>query len=340
MRDTLHVGLPATDWHPLFGALIDDLNGDKARGYRLQIANRLFGQDGVPWATAFLDTCETDWNAPFEPLDIAADPDAARGHINDWVSDQTQARIPELLTPGTVTADTRLVLVNAIYFLADWWTQFDVADTRPGTVHRLDGSSVQTPMMTVDLDAIEDHRVRAAHVDDGGGATVIRVPYEDDEVSAWIVLPDVLDGLAAVEATLDEQTFPTWAAAVGQPGDPGNAEGHFVLPKFELRWHKSLVPALQSLGMIDAFDGLLADFSPMADGGAADGYVISDVVHEAWVRVDEQGTEAAAATAVIIDDTAAPMPLVVDHPFLLAIRDDLTGSLLFVGRITDPTQPG
>jgi serpin B len=334
LESTLAVGLPADAWHPAFGALIDDLNGDKLRGYRLEVANRLFGQDGTPWAADFLTTCEDDWKAPLEPTDFVGDPAGARETINGWVSDRTEDRIPELLPSGIITSDTRLVLVNAIYFLASWWTQFDVADTRPASFTRLDGSTVEVDMMTLNLDDIEDHRVRATYTDD---AAIVRVPYEDDEVSAWIVLPAEADGLVDVEQALTAEAFRTWIAPIDSTGAEGTAEGTLSIPKLELRWRASLVPALQALGMTDAFDAALADFSPMADDGAADGFVVADVVHEAWMKLDEQGTEAAAATAVIVNDTAAALPLVCDHPFLIVIRDDLTGSLLFVARVMDPT---
>lgn len=334
LQSALAVSLPPETWHPAFGGLIDDLNGDKLRGYRLQVANRLFGQDGVPWAADFLAVCEDDWKAPMESLDFVADAEAARDHINGWVADSTEDRIPELLPAGSISADTRLVLVNAIYFLASWWTQFDVADTHSAPFTRADGSTVQVDMMSLYLDDIEDHRIRATYTPD---AAIVRVPYEDDEVSAWIVLPQEADGLAAVEASLTASAFREWTAPIDGVGEEGTAEGTLSIPKLELRWKASLVPALQALGVTDAFDGMLADFSPMADGGAADGFVVSDVVHEAWMKLDEHGTEAAAATGVIVNDTSASVPLICDHPFLLVIRDDLTGSILFVARVMDPT---
>lgn len=335
LRDTLHAGLPAEDWHPAFGELVDDLNGDKARGYRLEVANRLFGQAEVPWAADFVATCEEDWHAPMEAVDFAGDPEGARGRVNDWVAEATHDRIEDLLPPGVITTDTRLVLANAIWFLADWWTRFDPADTEPQPFHRLDGSTVQVDMMALQLEDVEGARIRSREVED---AVVVRLPYEDDEVAAYLVIPAEVDGLPDVEAALDAETFRTWVEPLAEPGlDEADEEGTIALPKLELRWKASLVPALRSLGMLDPFDPLLADFSPMADGDAADGFVISDVIHEAWIRVDEAGTEAAAATGVVISDTSAPIPRVADHPFLLVIRDDLTGSVLFVARITDPT---
>jgi len=324
--------LPAADWHGAFGELVDDLNGDKLRGYRLEVANRLFGQAGIPWAAGFLAVCEEDWHAPMEELDFAADPEGARDTINGWVSDRTEGRIPDLLPAGVVTGDTRLVLANAIYFLADWWTRFDEKETYKGDFHRLDGSRVQADLMQLDLAEVEDHRVRARS---DGEVTAVRLPYEDDEVSAYVLIPEERDGLPALEARLDSGTFDDLIA--GLEAGAYLDEGVVVLPKFEIRWKASLVPALRTLGVTDLFDGLLADLSPMADDGAADGFYVAEVLHEAWVRVDEAGTEAAAATAVIVNDTSAGFSMVADHPFLLVIRDDLTGSVLFVARVTDPT---
>jgi serpin B len=335
LQAALHVDLPAEAWHPAFGGLIDDLNGDNQRGYRLEIANRLFGQDGTPWAADFLATCEDDWRAPMEALDFIADPDGARDHINGWVSDRTEARIPELLPPGIITADTRLVLANAIYFVGTWWTQFDAVQTRPEPFTRIDGSEVEVEMMNLDLDQTTDDRVRAAYTDD---AAIVRIPYEDDEVSAWIVLPYELDGLTAIEPQLTADTFRDWIAPIDSVGEPGNTSGMLSIPKLELRWQASLVPALQALGVVDAFDAGLADFSPMADDGFAADFSVSDVVHQAWMKLDEQGTEATAATAVVVNESvSADLPLRCDHPFLLVIRDDLTGSLLFIARVMDPT---
>lgn len=335
MSDTLHVGLEADAWHPAFGALVDDLNGDKLRGYRLEVANRLFGQDGTPFAADFLATCEEDWHAPLERVDFLDDPEGARERVNDWVADQTADRIPELLPQGVITSDTRLVLANAIYFLADWWTRFDTADTRPGTFRLLGGGQVEVDMMRLDLSEVKDHRVRSTET---GDAVIVRMPYEDDEVAAYLVIPAEDDGLTAIEAQLDAETFRSWVEPIeGSGREDALEEGIVSLPKLELRWKASLVPALQALGMTDAFDGLLADFTPMAEGDAGDGFYITDVIHEAWVRIDEAGTEAAAATGVIISDTSAPIPMVADHPFLIVIRDDLTGSLLFVARVMDPT---
>lgn len=335
LSDTLHVGLDPADWHPAFGALIDDLNGAKKRGYTLSVANQLFGQDGTPWAAPFLATCADDWHAPLQSVDFFNDPEAGRDTVNTWVSDYTDAKIPELIPQGVITTDTRLVLANAITFVAKWWTEFDPADTAPATFTRLDGSTVQTDMMWLHLEDVADARIRVTGT---GDASVVRLPYEDDEVAAYLVIPYENDGLPAVEAQLDGPTFDDWVAPIaGAYSEDGEREGLVGLPKLTMRWHASLVPALQALGVSDLFDDLAADLSPMADDGAADDFYVADVLHEAWMQVDEHGTEAAAATAVVVNDKGSVEQTVANHPFLLVIRDELTGSVLFVARVMDPT---
>ena len=335
MTDSLHVGLDPAAWHPAFGALTDDLNGAKKRGYTLAVANQLFGQDGTPWAAPFLATCADDWKAPLESVDFMADPEAARGTVNTWVSDHTDAKIPELIPQGVITTDTRLVLANAITFVAKWWTEFDPAETRKSGFTRLDGSIVDTDMMWLNLEDIEDARIRITTADD---ASIVRLPYEDDEVAAYLVIPFLDDGLPTVEAQLDAATFDGWVAPIaGAYSEDGEREGLIGLPKLTMRWHSSLVPALNTLGMTDLFDDQLADLSPMADDSAADDFYVADVIHEAWIQVDEHGTEAAAATAVVVNDKGGPMETVANHPFLFVIRDELTGSVLFVARVMDPT---
>ncbi|MCB9663484.1 MAG: serpin family protein [Alphaproteobacteria bacterium] len=334
LAQALHATEPADAWHAAFGELLDDLGGDKARGYQLSVANRLFGQQGLPWAAPFLARCEDDWHAPLEDVDFAADPEAGTDRVNAWVAEQTADRIPELLPPGLIDTDTRLVLANAISFLASWWTRFDVQRTAPSRFRRLDGSAVQVDMMWLDLEEVEDARVRASWTDE---AVVVRLPYEDDEVAAYLVIPGEADGLPALEASLDAAAFEALVAPVAGAGrEEGLDEGVIGLPRLSLRWKASLLPALRALGVVDLFDGDLADLSPMADDGAADQMFVAEVLHEAWMRVDEEGTEAAAATAVVTKDVSAPVPMVADHPFLFVIRDDLTGSVLFVARVLDP----
>ncbi len=317
MEDTLHIGLEGDTFHEQFGMLTRDLDGDKGRGYELSIANRLFGQTGYTFGTDFLAINADHYGAPLEELDFGADPEAARVHINDWVAEQTKDKIDELLVPGVITGDTRLVLTNAIYFKAFWLTQFDEDDTYDGTF-RAPSGDVTVPMMNMEIEV---------EYSDDDEVSVVRLPYEDDEVSMLLVLPHDEDGLADVEAMLSPEQIDAWADSTHP------TEIWMAMPSWEMRYKLSLVPALTDLGMGEAFDSFAADFSGITDTGM----FIADVIHEAYVKVDEEGTEAAAATAVVMEDGAVGDMFVADHPFLYIIRDDLTGSVLFMGRVADPS---
>lgn len=323
MKTVLGVEGDEAAWHGALGALTRDLSGDLGRGYTLHVANRLFGQADFTFEEDFLGICEDDYGAPLESLDFVADPEAARERVNDWVASQTADRIQDLLPQGSVTGDTRLVLANAIYFLADWASAFDPEQTSDAGFTKLDGETVTVPMMHMDLDSLETHGVEAGWSE---GVAVLRLPYQDDEVSMVLLVPDAHDGLPDLEAGLDAARWQALTADLTPASVP------IGLPRFELEFEADLGAALSGLGMPTAFsDG--ADFTGIAaDGGLS----ISGVYHKAFVKVDEAGTEAAAATGVVVGVTSAPMPIVADRPFLFAIQDDLTGALLFVGRVTDP----
>jgi serpin B len=327
LRAALRAEGDDADWHAALGALTRDLNGDLKRGYTLRIANRLFGQDGFPFEAPFLGICADDYGAPFASWDFRSDPEGGREHINAWVAEQTEDRIQDLLPPGSVNDGTRLVLANAIYFYADWALQFDPDDTRDADFRRLDGSTVRVPMMTRNLREIEEHGVRVGFRD---GVSVLQLPYRDDEVSMIVLVPDAIDGLPALEASLDAAR---WRALTR---DLSLHSGLVGLPRFELRSEADLVPHLRGLGVVDAFDAQAADFTgiaPPVDGNLH----ITGVFHQAFVKVDERGTEAAAATGVVVGTESASMDVIADRPFVFAIRDDLTGAILFLGRVTDPS---
>jgi len=240
--------------------------------------------------------------------------------INEWVAEQTEDKIDELLVPGTITSDTAVVLANAIYFRALWAEQFDPVDTRDAQFTLADGTQVTVPMMSAEVEA------RTAVDYSGEGApSVLELDYEDHEVSLVVLLPASHDGLDALEQTLVAGGYDDLLASA-QPG-----EIRVELPSFEFRDKFSAVPALQTLGAPAMFCDGPADFS-----GIAPNLCVSDVIHEAYVKVDEEGTEAAAATAVIMQDSASA-GFTVDRPFVFAIRDQLTGTILFLGRVEDPS---
>jgi len=319
MHDVLHVGLADDAFHGNFGALIQDLGGEhEGRGYELSVANKLFGQEGTPWVADFLAVTSDDYAAPLEDMDFIGDPEGSRMAINAWVAEMTRDKIEELLKEGLITSDTRLVLTNAIYFEADWATQFDPDDTVDGTFTTEGGAEVTVPLMSL-----------SGEFELGGDdeVSVIRLPYQDDEVSMIGILPHDLDGLADVEASLTPEVLDGWLAEMWE------VETEVVLPSFEMRSEIDLGETLIDLGMPSAFDCSVADLSGISEQPLC----LAAVVHEAYVKVDEEGTEAAAATAVVAVPTSMPPSFVADHPFLFLIRDDLTGSILFMGRVADPS---
>lgn len=330
MSQVLGVTLPEPAWHSAFGGLIRDLNGEFDRGYTLYVANRLWGQEGYPFEADFLATNRDDYGAPLEPWDFRADPEGGRERVNGWVAEQTQDRIQDLLPAGSVTVDTRLVLANAIYFLGDWAVPFDPEDTVDGPFTRLDGSTVTAPIMSLDTSDLEENPFSIGFFD---GGTVVRLPYQDDEVSMLLVVPDATDGLPALEAAIDAGVVDGWFGAL----DSSSASFYLRMPKFEVTFESDLVPVLGALGMSTPFSADTANFDRMAQAQEDGRLFITGVYHKAFVKVDEVGTEAAAASGVVVGVESAPPMVDATHPFLFVIRDDLTGSVLFVGRVLDPT---
>lgn len=327
MAQALHVTGDEAVWHSSLGALTRDLNGDLHRGYTLHIANRLFGQEGYPFEADFLAICADDYGAPLEEWDFISDPEGGRQRVNAWVEEQTQDRIVDLLPEGSVNDGTRLVLANAIYFLADWATAFDPDDTADATFTRLDGSTVTVPMMNMNLEDLEEHSIETGWTAEAG---VLRMPYKDDEVSMVVLVPHEVDGLPDLEAGLDASV---WADALGSLSVSDVPIG---LPRLEIDYKTNLIPHLQALGVEAAFDSGAADFTGIATPPEDGNLYITGAFHQAFVKVDEAGTEAAAATGVVVGNDSEPMPIIADRPFLFVIQDDLTGAILFIGRVTDP----
>ena len=327
-EDEMHSVLHVTDeagYHQAFGSLLVDLSGNHHRPYELDVANRLWGQDGFPFDPVYLALLADDYQAPLEVADFTSDPDGVRQDINGWVADQTRDRIQDLLPAGSVDALTRLVLVNAIYFLADWKTAFDKADTADGAFTLADGSSTTVPLMYGEVEG------DVARLD---GLGVLRLPYEGDDLSFIVLLPDDADGLPALEASLSAGQVDSWLAEA-EPVE----KLPLPLPSFEMTQAFDLVQVLSDLGMPSAFSPDTADFTGITDPDG-DPLYIGGVFHQAFVKVDESGTEAAAATAVVVDVGSAEEPVdpfVVDHPFVFLVRDELSGAILFMGRVADPS---
>ena len=328
MAQALQFLLSQEKLHPAFNALDQELakrgqgaKGKDDKGFRLNIVNAIWGQKNYSFLPAFLDTLAMNYGAGLRLLDFKGSPEPSRITINDWVSDQTEDKIKDLIPQGAIDPLTRLVLTNAIYFNAAWQYPFPEAATSDGDFRLLDGNTISVPLM---------HITESFSYAQGDGYQAVDLPYDGGELSMLVLLPDT-GQFATFEKELAAERF---AAILGEMESRQVALG---LPKFEYTSEFNLNAVLASMGMPQAFSDM-ADFSGMT--GDRDLY-ISDVIHKAFVAVDEAGTEAAAATAVIMRATAMPaepVVLAVDRPFVFLIRDIKTGAILFVGRVLDPAK--
>lgn len=316
MAEVLHFDLPQERLHPAFNVLDQTLTGgnDDPEAFQLHIANSVWGQTGHPFRSEYLDVLAENYGAGLRLVDFAGAGEPTRQAINRWVAEQTADRIKDLMPPGSVTADTRLVLANAIYFKARWETEFMPWGERDFTL--ADGVVVKTPFMT---------RRSVTRYLKGDGFEAVEIAYRGRRARMVLIVP-APGRFTAIESGLD--------AAQAQKILDGLEEIEVVLemPKFSFESSFSLAEALAAMGMPDAFGGA-ADFSGMDGSG---GMFISRVEHKAFVEVNELGTEAAAATGAAMIVSAPPVILNVDRPFLFLIQDLPTGTVLFVGRVVDP----
>jgi len=320
MADVLHVGLPDDRLHGAWNALDLALEsrgrggaGEDGGPFRLRVANSIWGQLGFDFQRPFLDTLAENYGAGLRGVDFAAAPEDARRSINAWVEDETEDRIPELLPAGVVTPDTRLVLTNAVYFNAAWKEPFDSDATRDAPFHLQDGTTASVPTM---------HGMTLHPHAEGAGYQAVKLPYDGEELSMVVIVPD---DLAAFEAALTADALDAILRSFS-----GGVQ--VTLPKLDFDTDLPLGSTLQEMGMADAFSSA-ADFTGIAGGG---GLAITDVVHKGFITVTERGTEAGAATGVVVGITSVPPTLAVDRPFLFVIRDEATGAVLFLGRVVDP----
>jgi len=287
----------------------------------LQSANQLYGQDGVAWERDFLDLLAREYGAGLRTVDYQK-PETARGLINGWVADRTNDRIPELIPAGVLDELTRLVLVNALYLKAPWEDPFEKTLTTPRPFHRSDGSRVAVGTMQQPL--------LGTTVTQGDGWRAARLPYAGRKLAMTVVLPDP----GRMRQT-EQQVTSGGLAEMLTTGRKALLD--LRLPRWTFRSQSALTSVLKHLGMATAFDDDVADFRPMTEKDL-DLY-ISAVQHEGFVAVDEEGTEAAAATAVVMSASSAPVtePFHVDRPFLFVIHDVKHGTPLFLGRVDDPS---
>lgn len=327
MARVLHFTLPPQRLHPAMGALLAAMNAPH-QGYSLNVADALWAEQDERFQPAYLNLVQANYGARFHPVDFKTAPDAARAAINAWVAEQTSDKIQNLLAPGTVNPFTRLVLANAIYFKAAWLDQFDTQDTQKQDFHLTAGKTIQVPMMTTSL---------TSSYFKGPSFQALSLRYRKNEISMLILLPDSVDGLPALERTLTAANLDKWIASLAYTEDV-----IVSLPRFKITQQFELSSTLKDLGMRSAFDAGSADFSAIT---ADNSLSISAAIHKAFIDVDENGTEAAAATAVVMIATAAPhegppptpIRFTANHPFLFLIRENASGAILFMGRVTDPT---
>jgi serpin B len=326
MAGTLKFMLDQDSLHTAFNWLDAELakrgegaQGKDGEGFRLNIVNAIWGQKDYEFLPAFLDVLAENYGAGLRILDFITETEKSRLTINDWVSDQTEGRIEDLIPPGAIDALTRLVLTNAIYFNAAWAYPFDEKVTANGPFYLLDGEQISVPMMK---------QTESFNYTEAEGYQVIELPYDGDELSMVILLP-ASGNFEAFEQGLQDQQVNDIISNL-QP-----AEVSLTMPKFEFDSAFSLKDTLAEMGMPIAFSGS-ADFSGMTGNPEL---AISDVLHKAFISVDEAGTQAAAATAVIMRLTAVPehpVEVTMDRPFIFLIRDIETGTILFTGRVLNP----
>lgn len=324
MAQVLHITLPDARQHAAAATLNWALYPPQGSSMRLNTANALWAQRDLPLQADFMAVMKQHYGVGVKPTDFQQAPEAARVAVNDWASAQTAGKITDLIPPGAISADTRLVLANAIYFKADWLLPFDKALTRDEPFTRLDGSERRVPMMF--MQEPTDLAYGA-----GDGYQAVTLEYTGTLIAMTVIVPD-RGRLDAVEGNLSADWLRTSMSAMTR------RKVVLGLPKFHAGSTFSLADALGELGMSDAITAEKADFSGM--DGARDLF-IGAVLHKAVVEVDEMGAEAAAASAVemragSIQVKEALVALTVDRPFLVVIHDRQTGAILFLGRVVDP----
>ena len=332
--------------HTGMGAINNRLNRDQ-KPYALKAANALWGEQSYRWRPEFLKALDEPYGAVLREADFIHNPERERQRINQWVEDQTEQKIKELLpeSPPVITGNTRLVLTNAIYFKGNWSQRFDAKQTNDMQFTTASGENVTVPTMWFDPGNADNKRNTLngyfpfgyAAFDAQGKRTrnrgrthfeILEMPYAGNELSMFVLLPTKHDGLPSLEQQLNRRNLEQWLSTVEK------REVEVYLPKFKMETEFDLVPTLKALGMRTAFDG--ADFTGLCESG---GLSISAVRHKAFVEVNEAGTEAAAATAVVATESAPPPARTFKalRPFIFLIRDNKTGSILFAGRMMNPT---
>lgn len=288
-------------------------------GVQMVVANSLWPQENYRLRRAFLNLVRKSYGVKITRVDYA-DEETARNKINDWVDEKTSGKITDLISPGVLDSLTRLVLVNAIYFKGTWEHTFTADQTFEEPFHAGSDETIPVPMM---------HQKNSFRYTEDEQVQVLELPYTGRDLSMLIFLPKTADGLPQLEAALNLENLARWQEALAE------TEVNVALPRFELSFPFRLDDALQTMGMTDAFTGA-ADFTGMEETGEL---YLGAVLHKAFIAVNEEGTEATAATAVIMQTKGISFMSVdftADHPFVFLIRDNRSGTLLFIGRLEKP----
>ncbi len=322
MAEVLCFTLDQKRLHPAFASIEARLKDIQKKGdVQLSVANALWPQKDYVFLKEFLELTKKNYGARITPLNYKIDHEAARITINKWVERKTNDKIKELIKRGILDSLVRLVLTNAIYFKGNWADRFDKKLTEDAMFHLLPGKSIKVPMM--------NQKQKFGYAEHEN-LQILELPYVGEELSMLVLLPKKVDGLTELENKLTADNLKKWTRHLGE------REVWVFLPKFEMTSAFRLDKTLALMGMPDAFS-MNADFSGM-DGTKK--LNISAVIHKAFIALDEQGTEAAAATGVVIGVKSLPRPAPVfraDHPFMFLIRENLSNSILFFGRVVDPT---
>jgi serpin B len=321
MAAILHFPPGQQGLHTSLGALLHNLGGaGQKRGYQLSIANALWAQQGYSFLPDYLERTRLNYQAGLNEVDFASAPESARNTINAWVEKHTQEKIKDLLPRGAVDSESRLVLTNAIYFKGTWAAPFNKRPTGPAPFQISTEKNASVPLM---------HQTGTFGYLDGGTFQALELQYEGNELAMVVFLPKQVDGLAAFETQLSSDQLASWI------GKLRGEEVQVSLPRFKMSCEFSLKDTLSALGMPMAF-------SPRADFSGMDvkkDLFLSEVFHKAYVDVNEEGTEAAAATGAVMARVRAVRNTVTfraDHPFVFLIRERRSGAILFLGRLEDP----
>lgn len=321
MAQVLHFEPAGQRIHPAFGLLEKQLNEKGAEGvFELAIANALWGQKGYKFLDSFISLVNSNYSAGLNEVDFINETENSRVTINEWIEEKTREKIKDLIKPGVLDRLTRLVLTNAIYFKGKWQYEFDKKDTRDAPFHISARNTVTVPIMYIKKEFNFTER------DD---LQILELGYKGEALSMIIILPNEIDGAKKLEKQLTVENLNNWLDVLRK------REVEVYLPKFTFTSEFELKKILSQMGMPKAFSGS-ADFSGMTGGKDLS---ISNVLHKAFVEVNEEGTEAAAATAVVMMTTSIRSPIPIfraNRPFIFLIKDNQTGSILFMGKVVDP----